>query len=244
MRGISYLACAIAATLSGCASVAPPTPASATAPPLIHVALTEKPTGFFVASDRTKVVFVEFAASPALTAELRGALAAAGYQLTDARALASVTDDLDGAFQALRPATGRTAEIRAGDYAEKTGPVPTKTRRGNSVALSLNPVVMIFGTLFSNVGDRTGARDATNTATAGDPDGKCLAKCDGWIYQQRAVISVLRTQAGLKRTASATASIAAGSLQPGALFARSYADLAGATGMPTGALITAFGTTE
>jgi hypothetical protein len=219
-----------AAVLAGCASIAPPTPAGAT---LIQVALSEKPAGGFdLTADKGKLLFVEFVASATLTAELRQALEKSGYQLTKIRTLATVTYDLDGAFHALRPATSRTAEIRAGEFAEKPGRVLTKTGRGDSVALSLNPVVMILGTLFSNVGDRSGARDATNIAMAGDPDGKCLAKCDGWTYRQRAVISVLRTETGLTRTTSATGSIAANALQPAALFARCYVDLASATGMP------------
>ena len=184
------LAAILASAVAGCAAPA----YQANPAEKIRTTITETPAGFDLAADRGKTIYIEFLASPTATAALRRELEAAGLQLAASRELASVSYDIDGAYQALRPATGRTAEVRAGVYVEQPGPVATKTGRGASVMLSLNPLTMLLGTVFSNAGDRTGARDATNTATVGDPDGKCLAKCEGWIYHQRAVIQLTRTE--------------------------------------------------
>ena len=51
----------------------------------------------------------------------------------------------NGAFQALRPATNRTAEARAGEFAEGRGEVATKSARGKSFMISANPVVTLLG---------------------------------------------------------------------------------------------------
>ena len=223
------LAAILAAAVAGCAAPAD----QAGQAGQIRTAMTETPPGFQLAADRGKVIYIEFLASPTLTAALRRDLAAAGYQLAASRELASVTYDIDGAFQALRPATGRTAEVRAGVYAEQPGPVATTTGRGPSVMLSLNPVAMLLGTVFSNAGDRTGARDATNAATVGDPDGKCLAKCDGWNYQQRAVVRITRTEGGATDYAAATSMLMAAELQPTQLFSSSLKKLEIHTGIST-----------
>lgn len=231
------------ALLAGCAGTAgqaPAEPAAVAAATPIEVKARHTSGPVSVAADQAKLVFVEFVASPALTAELRQALAAAGYQVADSREQATVIYELDGAFQALRPATNRMAEIRAGEFAEKPGPVATKSGRGTSFVLSANPIAMVLGTVLSNVGTRSGARDATNQATVGDPDGKCLSKCEGWLYRQRAAINLTRTEAGVKTISSAMASVTAPRLQAGELFARSYAEVAGATGMPQPARIATF----
>ena len=81
-------------------------------------------------------------------------------------------------------------------------------------------------------GGRTGARDATNTAAVGEPDGKCLAKCDGWIYQQRAVVRVVRTEGSENQTAAATSTLPATELQPSQLLNASKLALTRATGLP------------
>jgi len=190
------------------------------------------PPEFDTSGDKTKPLFVEFAASTKLTDELRTALAAEGYQLVGSRDAAVVIYELDGAFQALRPATKRTAEIRAGDFAEKPDSLTTKTGRGRSVMFSLNPIAMIVGTIASNVGDATGARDAVNGATVGDPDGKCLAKCDKWEYRQRAVINLTRIEAGASTKVISVSSINAIALEPGTLFARSAKEIAAVLRVP------------
>ncbi len=225
MRAVA-LAAILAAAVAGCAA---PSPQAGQ----IRTTLTETPAGFDLAGDRGKAVYIEFLASPAATAALRRDLAAAGFQLAASRELATVTYEIDGAYQALRPATGRTAEVRAGVYIEQPGPVATTTGRGPSLMLSLNPLAMLLGTVFSNAGDRTGARDATNTAAVGDPDGKCLAKCDGWIYQQRAVVSVVRTENQKSHTATAISTLADQGLKPGALLASGYNLLQIAIKLPT-----------
>lgn len=131
-----------------------------------------------LAADRGRKVFIEFLASPRLTAAVRASLASSGFELVDTREQADVVYELDGAFQALRPATRRTAEFRVGDYAENPAPLATKSGRGGSVMLSLNPLAMLVGTIASNVGNATGAQDSVNAATAGDPDGKCMSRCE------------------------------------------------------------------
>lgn len=222
------LAAVLAAAVAGCAA-----PNHQAAPDeQIRTTLSESPGGFDVAADRGKLVYLEFLASPTMTAELRGELAAAGFQLASSRELATVTYEFDGAFQALRPATGRTAEVRAGVYAEQPGPLATTTGRGPSVMFSLNPVAMVLGTLFSNVGDRTGARDATNKATVGDPDGKCITKCDGWIYRQQAVVRLVRTEAERQNHVTVTSALASSGLTPNSLFSASYSRLIIATRLP------------
>ena len=215
------LAAILAAAVAGCAAPAD----QAGQAGQIRTAMTETPPGFQLAADRGKVIYIEFLASPTLTAALRRDLAAAGYQLAASRELASVTYDIDGAFQALRPATGRTAEVRAGVYAEQPGPVATTTGRGPSVMLSLNPVAMLLGTVFSNAGDRTGARDGTNTATVGDPDGKCLAKCDGWLYRQRASMKVTRTENNSKQTILVISENESPSPTPSKLFESAFSEM-------------------
>lgn len=219
------LAAVLAGAVAGCAA---PSPLAAQ----IRTTLTGTPAGFDLAADRGKAVYVEFLASPAATAALRRDLAAAGFQLAASRELATVAYEIDGAFQALRPATGRTAEVRAGVYIEQPGPVATTTGRGPSLMLSLNPLAMLLGTVFSDAGDRTGARDATNTAAVGDPDGTCLAKCAGWIYQQRAVVRVVRTEGSENQTAAATSTLPATELQPSQLLNASKLALTRATGLP------------
>lgn len=189
------------------------------------------PPGLDLAADKAKKVYVEFLGSKRLTDDVRAAMRTAGFSLADSKDAAEVRYELDGAFQALRPGTGRTAEVRAGDYAEDPKSLKTKTGRGASVMVSFNPLAMLFGTIFSNVGDRTGARDAVNEGTTGDPDGKCLAKCEGWIYKQRAVVNLART-AGLDiQQVSVTTSMEGAALSAATLLGAAGTELARATGV-------------
>lgn len=190
------------------------------------------PQGFDLAADRGKSVYIEFVGSKRLTDELRASFMAAGYLVENAKDSAAVRYELDGAYQALRPGTGRTAEIRAGDYAEDPKSLKTTTGRGASVMVSFNPLVMLFGTIFSNVGDRTGGRDAMNENTTGDPDGKCLANCKGWLYRQRAVVNIARLEGNSTQRATATSSTETASLEPSALFAKAAEELTKAAGLP------------
>jgi hypothetical protein len=237
-----HIACLVSACFACAASVAQtdmpaldsPSPSIEKAPEItVKVSVRQD---FDVSGDKTKPLFVQFIASPKLTEVLRSEFAADGYQLASSREAASVIYELDGAFQALRPATRRTAEIRAGDFAEKPDSLTTKTGRGSSVALSLNPLAMIIGTIVSNVGDATGARDATNATLVGDPDGKCLAKCGGWGYRQRVVVSLTRIESGTPTKAISVASVEATMLEPRALFARSAQELGESVHVPLRAL--------
>ena len=218
MIRVVALAAVLAAAVAGCAA---PSPQAGQ----IRTTLTETPASLDLAADRGKAVYVEFLASPATTAALRRDLVAAGFQLAASRELATVTYEIDGAYQALRPATGRTAEVRAGVYIEQPGPVATTTGRGPSLMLSLNPLAMLLGTVFSNAGDRTGARDGTNTATVGDPDGKCLAKCDGWLYRQRASMKVTRTENNSKQTILVISENESPSPTPSKLFESAFSEM-------------------
>lgn len=195
-------------------------------------ATVANPDGVSIEHDKDKALFVEFVASGRLTEELRSALKAQGFKVVDSKAEAAVVYELDGAYQALRPATSRTAEVRAGEFAEKPESLKTKTGRGGSVVLSLNPFVMLFGTIFSNLGDRSGARDATNAATAGDPDGKCLAKCEGWVYKQRAVLNVTRKEGEKVAKASATAVMEAHGLEAEKMFNLAASEVSRVAGLP------------
>lgn len=190
------------------------------------------PQGFSLAADKARPVYVEFLASKRLTEELRNGMRAAGYNIAEAKDQAAVRYELDGAFQALRPGTGRTAEVRAGEYAEDPKTLKTKTGRGASVMVSFNPLVMLFGTIFSNVGDRAGARDAVNESTTGDPDGKCLAKCEGWVYRQRAVLSLARLDGAEVQRITATASTDAPTLAAAELLGSAGTELAKVTAVP------------
>ena len=111
---------------------APAAVAAATAAE-VKVAITGR---IDLTADRGRKVFIEFLASPKLTAAARASLASSGFELVDTREQADVVYELDGAFQALRPATRRTAEVRVGDYAENPAPLATKSGRGGSVMLS------------------------------------------------------------------------------------------------------------
>lgn len=136
-------------------------------------------------------IFPTFEGSPSLTAALRNAIADAGYRIAESEARADLVLRFDGAFQALRPGTRRTAELRAGPYAESPGPVPTRSGRGGQMMLSANPLTIVLGTIGQNVGDATSMQDRFNQRVAGDPDGVCLStNCTSWEYQQRAVIVV------------------------------------------------------
>lgn len=179
-----------------------------------------------IAGDKAHTLYVEFLASPALTRALRAALSAQGYNLVDVREQADIAYIFDGAFQAMRPATKRTAEIRMGDFVEKPGPLPTHSGRGVTVALSLNPFAVIAGTLANVIGNATGAQDAVNSAV-GDPDGKCLTKCETWAYRQRNTANIARFEHGSQVSvlASLTETTAA-ALVPSLLMAESMTGLA------------------
>lgn len=179
-----------------------------------------------IEGDKARTLYVEFLASPSLTRALRAALSAQGYNLVDVLEQADIAYIFDGAFQAMRPATKRTAEIRMGDFVEKPGPLATRSGRGLTVALSLNPFAVIAGTLANVIGNATGAQDAVNSAV-GDPDGKCLTKCDSWAYKQRNTANVARFDHG--RQVSVLASLAeatADALVPSLLMSESMAGLA------------------
>ena len=86
---------------------------------------------------------------------------------------------------------------------------------------------------MSNVGDRTGLRDAMNEAVSNDPDGKCLAKCEGWEYRQRAVVSVRRVEAGTTAKTAATSTAQARELEAAALLGRAATELSRFSGLPS-----------
>lgn len=184
-----------------------------------------------LAADLGRKVYIEFLASPKLTAAARTALLAQGFTLVDAKDQADVIYELDGAFQALRPATRRTAEVRVGDYAENPAPLATKSGRGGSVMLSLNPLAMLIGTIASNVGNATGAQDSVNAATAGDPDGKCLSRCETWRYRQRNVVNLVRKAAGEEQKCAVLATAEDAELLPARLIQSSLDGLGNAVGL-------------
>lgn len=164
--------------------------------------------------DKERRLFIEFIASVPLTETLRNAFKVAGFDVVTERAQAEVVYIFGGAYQAVRPATHRTAEISVGDYADHPEHLVTKSGRGPSVMLSLNPLAMIAGTVLQNAGNATGVQDAVNS-TVGDPDGKCLAKCDKWAYKQRAAVSIERYVDGRRVSAiAAQAETTADQLEP------------------------------
>jgi hypothetical protein len=181
--------------------------------------------------DNGRKLYVEFNDSPALSKALQDAFRAQGYELADSKVQADIAYIFDGAFQAMRPATNRTAEIRLGEYAEHPEALKTKSGRGFSVALGLNPLAVVAGTVLQNVGNATGVQDAVNSAV-GDPDGKCLAKCDQWAYKQRATVNIERYADG--RRASVIASVSETTedgLDPDGLILASLQGLAGRLGL-------------
>jgi hypothetical protein len=198
------------------------------APAAVKVTVTGR---IDLAADRGRKVYIEFLASPKLTAAARAELLAQGFTLVDAREQADVVYELDGAFQALRPATRRTAEVRVGDYAENPAPLATKSGRGGSVMLSLNPLTMLIGTIASNVGNATGAQDSVNAATAGDPDGKCLSRCETWRYRQRNVVNLVRKADGEEQKCAVLATAEDAELLPARLIQSSLDGLGEAVGL-------------
>lgn len=206
------------------------TPDAAATPVPAEVKVTV--TGSFdLSSDLGRNIFVEFLASPKLTAAARAALAAQGFKVVDTREQADVVYELDGAFQALRPATRRTAEVRVGDYAENPAPLATKSGRGGSVMLSLNPLAMLIGTIASNVANATGVQDSVNAATVGDPDGKCLSRCETWRYSQRNVVNLTRKAAGEEQKCAVLSTAEDADLLPARLIQSSFDGLAEAVGL-------------
>lgn len=181
--------------------------------------------------DKERKVYVEFLASQKLTTVLRNAMTSEGYNLVDVREEADIAYILDGAFQAVRPATRRTAEIRVGEYAENPDSLKTKSGRGPSVALSLNPLAVLAGTIFRNVSNYSGAQDAVNSAV-GDPDGKCLVKCDRWAYKQRNVVNLSRFVDGaLKSTVVFQSEATTDPLVPSKLIAESLVSVSKQVGI-------------
>lgn len=220
------IAVAITASVAACSG-----PVQVANPPEhIETKLAVASSRFDFEADRGEKIFVDFKASPTLTAAIQRSIVADGFELAATRELATVTYEIDGAFQALRPATGRTAEVRAGDYAEQAKSIPTQNGRGPSILFSVNPIATVVGTVLSNAGNPTGARDAANIAAVGDPDGVCLAKCDGWIYQQRAVLRIVRTAGSATSQISVYSTVAAKDLQASTLFSRSFEALQTAVG--------------
>lgn len=155
--------------------------------------------------DKARKLYIEFNDSPALSKALQDTFKAQGYELADTKEQADIAYIFDGAFQAMRPATNRTAEIRLGEYAEHPEALKTKSGRGFAVALGLNPLAVVAGTVLQNVGNATGVQDAVNS-TVGDPDGKCLAKCDQWAYKQRATVNIERYTDGKRASVIASVS--------------------------------------
>ncbi|MFN7570509.1 MAG: hypothetical protein ACK5TK_03480 [Betaproteobacteria bacterium] len=230
---LAAAALAIAALLTSAALAEEAAPAAAAplVPPEVKIQLTV-PSGFDPKADRNKLLYAEFLASKKLTDSFRAGLVEQGYRLAATREEAAVVYEVDGAFQALRPATQRTAEIRAGEYAENPDELKTVSGRGASVMVSVNPLITIIGTILSNVGDGTGARDAINAGAVGDADGKCLAKCEGWVYRQRAVVNLKRSEGAASMHVLAVSSVEARELVPAALLQRCAAELTAATGLP------------
>ena len=183
--------------------------------------------GLDLAADRGKALYIEFSGSPRLTEALRAGFSVNGFKVVTEKDAAEVVYQIDGGFDAVRPATRRTAKVTAGELAERPEEFKTTSGRGVSVMFSANPIVAIVGTIASNIGDLAGARDATNNATAGDPDGACLAKCEGWVYRQGAALNLTRSEAGEQTKVTAISAVAARNLQPGELFNRAAAVLFG-----------------
>ena len=189
-------------------------------------------TGAFnLSTDQGRKVFVEFLASPKLTTAAGAALAVQGFPVVEAREQADVVYELDGAFQALRPATRRTAEIRVGDYVENPASLVTKSGRGGSVVLSPNPLAMLIGTIASNVGNATGAQDVVGAAMTGDPDGKCLSRCETWRYRQRAVVNLTRKVAGEEQRCAVLVTADDAALLPARLIQSSFDVLTDVVGL-------------
>ena len=107
----------------------------------------------------------------------------------------------------------------------------TKSGRGGSVMLSLNPLAMLIGTIASNVGNATGAQDSVNAAAAGDPDGKCLSRCETWRYRQRNVVNLTRKEGGTEQKCSVLATAEDAELLPARLIQSSLDGLHEAAGL-------------
>lgn len=188
------------------------------------------------AADKGKTIYAEFVSSDKGTRALKEALSAAGYTLAASRDEANLVYVVDGAFQALRPTTQRTAEMRAGEYVEN--PAPPKTKSGHGPTLKVGGLfTMIVGTVLENAATYSGARDAINLAASGDPDGACLANCDGWKYQQSSVINFKRIEQGEERKVLVISEVVADELVPAVLFQSSLSGLEVAAGIGFGAIL-------
>jgi len=231
-RQIVTLACALLGPVAHAETEQGSDPAAASEAPATSVKCQ-----LDIGADQGRAVFVQVMASPKLTAAARHALELRGILAVESRDQAEIVYEIDGAFQALRPATRRTAEVRLGDYAEQGAPLATKSGRGASVMLSLNPLAMLLGTLGSNVGNLSGAQDVVNTTAVGDPDGKCLVRCDGWRYKQRSVATLKRRELDKEQRCTAMSYADAQALDPERLFRSSLEALGTALGLGSAGLV-------
>jgi hypothetical protein len=180
-------------------------------------------------ADRGRKVFIEFPASPKLTAAARFAglqrLRAGGHPRTG-----DVVYELDGAFQALRPATRRTAEVRVGDYAENPHPWPPKAagRLRDAVAEPAGHADRHDCIQCRECNRRAGLGER---GTVGDPDGKCLSRCETWRYRQRNVVNLTRKEGSTEQKCSVLATAEDAELVPARLIQSSLAGLQEAAGL-------------
>ncbi len=185
-------------------------------------------------ADLDRVVYVEAAGSPALTAAMRQAFSDQGFVLATERSHAQVSMILDGEFDAKRPATGRTAAISLGEFSERPDSLRTaRSANGKAIEVLPDPAKAIQATIVSNLSAKIGVKDFFNSLL-GDPDGFCLTKanCERWAYVQSARVRLERW-AGVSLATDAvgvTSATTDAKLKPARLLGVSFAALWSAIG--------------
>lgn len=190
-------------------------------------------------TDLDRVVYVEAAGSPVLTAAMRRVFSESGFIVASDRTHAEVVLILDGGFDAMRPGTGRAATISLGDYAERPDSLRTvRNPNGKAIEVMPEPTKAIQATIVSNLSGKIGVKDFFNSLL-GDPDGFCLTKanCERWAYVQSARVRMDRLVGGVALAAdsvAATSTTTDAKLKPATLLGGSFGALWHAIGFTDG----------
>jgi len=193
-----------------------------------------------IALPREGPIVVSYADSPKLTAMLREALAAEGFEVTEEAPGAAIVR-VRGVLQL----TGRhAARIRIAELAEQGSPVAAADAHRTLAPADVGYVIAtgnwlnrlvgagqlsapVGGVLLLDVvGQATGAKDWFNKAVGGDRRGVCLVNCEQWNKTRQVALHAVALEAGsgLQRMEVNT-ELVAEALQPGTVVSAGLAAL-------------------
>jgi hypothetical protein len=192
---------------------------------------------------RDRPIVISYTDSPMLTALLREALTAEGFQVGEEAPGAAVVR-VRGVLQL----TGKhTARIRIAELAEQGTLVAAADAHRTLAPVDVGYVIAA-GRLFDRlvdagqlsapvggvllldvVGQATGAKDWFNKAIGGDRRGVCLANCEQWNKTRQAALHVVALEAGSERQRmEVKTELFAEALQPGTVVSAGLAALVAA----------------